>query len=1003
MVLSGVPDAVCRFRVCFPHTAARLVHVTTAISCPLQKNDPQERDPRAELIKAASESLPGMLEAMVGVGEKPRARGLHPTEHNQLSAMISSWRERGVLPPSPLYDLDQRLAALKLSAADATAAKTGKKRAAWIVAPTAPKPDGSTTIGVGLSPQGSAGRGADPSGPRTDDDRKASLDAALKELFARNVKTPGGWWGSAFEGRGPFREGPEGHWSLHLLRARDNTQQRLKQGRGLLGVNGDHGGGGGGAGVAGDTASVQGAWAAGTKGPAGAARGLGDNGVKMEVDEADSDGTPSTPSTVPSEASPSSMRDSPVPEPAAPEVGKEQPVSNPVDENGALDVKPVAVPVVVAAQRPRQSPGAAVGRSRDGRETDSKSRKTDSKSQNSKSREPDSKSRETDSKAARRSPSPRKQVLSKREAEAEERQRRKEEVRRAGKEIGRLRGLERERLRKEKEVQRERLMAEARERKEAAAKAEIDAKEAEEAMRQKRSEELEIQREKEREREREREHDRLGKVLEGKDDEEERRRGRGKSREQERPRERERWDREMDGTAGRQMERAAAAGRDREDSRRHHALGEDRSLVEKEERGRGKEVDRAGAGGRDKDDSRRHNDVGGSRDRPRGKGHLDLHDSIEDRGKDGWRKHGSRERPDLADGGRRKLDSRERDLEVAERKRRRTDPDVDWDRERHGEYTGEEDRPNKKKNKKDKKDRKDKRRDRRSEPLRVRAGSEDSRGRKRSRDFDGVDHAPSEEVDSRTRAGSKDYAAMQVDPPRRGTENLRQRSGSDLGPSGSERRDVPRPAAGLSGQDSDLEQRAAAGAGESRRGGRMDGSEKRARRAADTGAGAGPDAIALDRAGGSRERHSRLRREPASVSGGGGLPGMDVYGSGASPSADLDVGGHGRSSSGRMDHHRGGGPKKVDAYGHGLSGREASPDDRRKKEAAKDGSRPRLAAMTAYGSGMEDEGRGGSRSERDGGEKDYARAAAVDKNVREPSGRRGEAGSRLSSSSNVRI
>ena len=116
--------------------------------------------------------------------------------------------------------------------------------------------------------------------------------------------------------------------------------------------------------------------------------------------------------------------------------------------------------------------------------------------------------------------------------------------------------------------------------------------------------------------------------------------------------------------------------------------------------------------------------------------------------------------------------------------------------------------PKWKKSKKDKRDKKDKR---------LKAGSEEGpRGRKRSRDFDHADDAPPDNRGpSRARAGSRDYASMQADPPRRsGAERGgAERGGADsywqwLEPEsslgGGDRRDTSRHGAGLHRMDTEL-------------------------------------------------------------------------------------------------------------------------------------------------------------------------------------------------------
>lgn len=1021
-------------------------------------------------MKAAGEVLVGMTEAMLSTGAKPRARGLHPTEHAQLSKMVESWRKRGALPSPSLEGIGKQLLALKASgnagAADgngsssssttsrSSAARTRNKnkRAAWVRAPAAavpgPSADGSPSatksrsMSVGrLSPMrpsssdvgtGSSRPAVAP--PQTEAERGASLEAALKELLARNVGT-GGWWAEAFQGSGPFPQGPEGCWSLQFQRSNEDPGLRQKQVRGLVGVNGDH--------YRGESASG----------------GVDLGSVKPEAaatDGMDSDGAPSTPSTVPSEASPSPERVSPVPA-VKPEAG----------------MSSEAKPTIGVGETGTAAAGQDENAPRDDKVPDSTGGK-------------------------KRASSPKKRVLSKREQEEEERRRRKEEARRAGKEKGKVKALERERLKKEREMQRQQIIAEARKRK---AEDEATKKEKEKEARDKADEparnnkavepqeqqqqDATASRERDRSRKRDQPSGKSTDQTRGDAAEESRREHRdsNKSREgQDRTKDRERRDR-GGGTNVRgsvkDTERASGGGggsgsssrREKDESRRHDTPAESRRS-DKEDRGRGKETDRASIR-RDKDESRRHYDLGdSSRDALRGgsRAHTDQHEQqqqrVDDRNKDDWRKQGSssqraREKDFAADGARRTLDSREREAsEKGERKRRRSDPVepegtsnrqggdnryMDEYAEGDGNGSGSHRQSSKKKSKKDKRDRKDKRGDRHSDTLRsVRDGSEESsRGRKRSRDFDAGPPLEGYAAD-----------ALQIDPLRRSLESHRARSEPESGRNGgNELRDGPRQTLGRSRVDSEVSPR---------RGDRRDGSEKRARRRSGSGGGVGDTSSVQSRTGASRERHARGGGRESNVGvsssvsgggggGGGGLPGMDGYASAASPPASLEFGGLGKASSGRGDHDKQGlgSLKMLDVYGPAI-GRGDSPDGsgrRRRGDGGKEtGGRPRLATVDGYGPGLDDVSRGGSRAERDRSERERDRserdrlerdrserdrserdrserdrpergyaaaadrserdrsergyAAAADKNGREASGRRGDT-ARQSSSSNV--
>ncbi|CAM9524170.1 unnamed protein product, partial [Hapterophycus canaliculatus] len=304
----GADKAEAQARVAF----AACVCAVSAVDS-LSYRFAEARDGESELVKMAGEVLTGMMEAMVGAGAKPRARGLHPSEHVQLSGMVESWRKRGAIPSSSLQAIEKQLSALEpgksnsvpsdgKNASESTSrGKNGKKRAAWAQAPAAAAAHsggGGGSPGTTPSPSASSGRLSPPprpssgdhavASPQTDVERSAGVEAALKGLL-HGVALAGGWWAQAFEGSGPFPQGPEGCWSLQYQRTNEDPGHRQKRIGGPPGFNGDF------------------------RGEAtGSSGGLG-NFRTEAVDGFDSDGAPSTPSTVPSEASPSPERLSPVP------------------------------------------------------------------------------------------------------------------------------------------------------------------------------------------------------------------------------------------------------------------------------------------------------------------------------------------------------------------------------------------------------------------------------------------------------------------------------------------------------------------------------------------------------------------------------------------------------------------------------------------------------------------------------------------------------------------
>ncbi|CAN0533270.1 unnamed protein product, partial [Ectocarpus sp. 12 AP-2014] len=397
-------------------------------------------DGENELVKTAGEVLAGMMEAVVGAGSKPRRRGLHPTEHAQLSRMVDAWLQRGSVPSPSLESIVKQLLALDpggdavvspdRNGARAGKGKISKRRAAWVRVPAAAaigdSSEGKQSPGdvARLSPPrhpssgGAGGPAASAAGaaPQTEAERHASLESALTDVLARNVAVPGAWWAQAFQGGGPFPQGPEGCWSLQYQRANEDPGHRRNQVTGLIGANGDR--------------------------RLGAGSGVDLGSVKTEAagaDGLDSDGgAPSTPSTVPSEASPSPERVSPVPE-AKTEGGKD-----------SATISPAAAPATVGSvENGTAAPAAA-------------------------------RAQKVGAGGGAGSSSPKKARLSKREQEQEDRRRRKEEARRAGKEKGKAKALERERQKKEREMQRQEMIAASRRKKAEEEAARKEGKEAKE-------------------------------------------------------------------------------------------------------------------------------------------------------------------------------------------------------------------------------------------------------------------------------------------------------------------------------------------------------------------------------------------------------------------------------------------------------------------------------------------------------------------------------------------
>lgn len=872
----------------------------TALRCAAFLQTKEKEGPKSQLVTKITDLLPRLLEVMAGAGDKPRPRGFHVNELAKLKKIMGPWKKRAVLTQPVLHDLDNLLATFdhpgNVTKANGDPAvddhKTAagpprhKKHTAWILTmdqahssetrnggPVSTRAEASgtpTVAGVGLSPSASTGPIVSPPGPGTELERKIGMESALKELFAVNVKTSGEWWGTAYAGIGPFREGPEGHWSIHLRRAREEAHRRRKQGRGLLlgvdGRNGDQ--------IqddmeravaAGDRrvaakheqklpkhrrGAAEGVRTSGGKAPTGGGRGGGkddnrtsdpkadaaaeDSDAHMEVDEerpSDNDSMPSTPSTVPSEASPSPEPEpEPEPEPSPlPATSKET-----IAHDGADPTKKEA-PDSNAAGSPggtkhAKEPGSGdVPSKSDSRADDKDKNKMRQGKEGSEDGKP-SVSR----------------VMTEREKEEEERQRRRENLRRAGKERGKKREAEKQRLRQEKERERQRKVEEKNRAKAADDKILREARENAAALAQREEANRRAQ-----------EHER---------------------REAERPRDGNKRDR----------------GKGRDDRTRSD-----------------RDSERGDA--REKDEGRNtHVKVGHSRERPKGRG-----DSFDERGKDGERE---RERePSWRSGhslptedNRRLVSSREGKLEKSERKRRRSDAADSSEFDRAGgtdrlpeksstrrvddshddDYS--RDRPRKKKSKKDKKEKKDSRHgDSREE--------EESRGRKRSRDSGRGDT-----VNYARLTDDRDYASRRGrsrDPHRSITTDTVELMGLSSA-SGTDRKDVVGQGTGtLAREDLDM------------RGGAVSAREDKKATSSRSAAGVSVSSIqrsisplrASSRSGGHGHGHgkgaeqegervkSRNSRErnvtvaPASprkagggVSGGSGIPGMDAYGSGAS-------------------------------------------------------------------------------------------------------------------------
>lgn len=948
----GQPNLLQFSPCCFLSFPPGLARPDPTLECTHKKKTP---DGENELVKTAGGVLAGMMEAVVGTGSKPRRRGLHPTEHAQLSRMVDAWLQRGSVPSPSLESIGKQLLALDpvgdavvspdRNGARAGKGKTSKKRAAWVRVPAAAaigdSSEGEQSPGdvARLSPPrnpssgGDGGPAASAAGaaPLTEADRHASLESALTDVLARNVAVPGAWWAQAFQGGGPFPQGPEGCWSLQYQRANEDPGHRRKQVTGLIGANGDR--------------------------RLGAGSGVDLGSVKTEAagaDGLDSDGgAPSTPSTVPSEASPSPERVSPVPEAkteAKMEGGKDSATISPAAASATVGSVENGTAAPAAARAQKGGAGGGAGSS-----------------------------------------SPKKARLSKREQEQEDRRRRKEEARRAGKEKGKAKALERERQKKEREMQRQEMIAASRRKKAKEEAARKEGKEAKEradslARRTKLEEEEEdaaaaaAARGREKDRRRDQARGEAGEESRGDD-------SRSRDGQDRAAKDRERRDKGgADGRGTSRDNKERTNGRGKDEGRYSDAAGR----LDKEDRERGgAEGDRA-SGRRDKAEGRRHHDlVEGSRG---GREHEDPYERQrgEERGRgDEWRKRGSSSQrarePDFAAEGVRRKSDNSREREGGERKRRRSDlsesegasVSARHDGDRHPDDHAEDDRnsssthrPSKKKSKKDKRDKKDKRRDRHSEPHHrlSRAGSSES-SRKRSRDFDA---APPLEG----------YAAvaLQPDPLHRSAETRRHRSEQESGRTSSELRDAPRQS--RSRADSGLSPRRDDGHG---------GSEKRARRGSNGGSGDGY--AGQDRTGTSSERPSARRgaaprdsvadasSSGGSGGGGGALPGMEGYGSASSPPASLEFSGSGfggkTSERGRDAHDRQGlgSLKALDAYGPGL-GRDSSPDgggQRKRGDGGKDGgAHPRLASsVDRYGPGVDSHGRGGGgRSERDRSDRD---------------------------------
>lgn len=825
----------------------------------------QKRDgrcPHAELAKAAAEALPGLLQAIAGAGVgKPRSRGLHPIEIGKLQQILWSWGKHGFLGATAVSDAEQLLESLSRKVVRiGGGGMDSAEHIAWKSHHGA-FGQGSSSSLAGSSPTGHGGRSIIPPTGNTDIERKGKMEAALGEIFASNVKGPGGWWGTAFEGGGVFRAGPEGDWSLHLRRARGESERQRAQGTDVLRTNGHHGdvsqdrGG-----VMDGVANVGGKQR--QKTPALKTRGLDeDSDEPMEDVASESLSVSDSPSTVPSEASPA-------PAPASPP-------------------KPVETKAVVKVELKDENPGvpAALGAADGSVDKQSKPVKKEESPKKdapvkSEAKEGSSQKEtgatsgkaagnaaETTSKAtAEGAPDKKVEKLS----HEEERRRRKEEIRRQGKERGKLREAEKEAQRKEREKQRQAIMEEQRRKKEELAKARAEEVERQKQLRA--AEEKERAREREQQRERERQRQAAA--------EEDRRLSRDKDQERARDRERDRRDRNRDREKGRDKDKEKERDKDRDrdkdqkggterggesrgrgsESRRHH-----HSHHHDEERPRGRDTERADAAD-DGSESRRHHrdrdrtkaresdradaaekeegrrrhshEEAGSRSKERSKV-RDREDGREDmveRGRDGHRG----EAAELARRGesrraseeetRRQLEHKERKLEKAERKRRRVDPDADGEKglEQHAAHGAEErerehperDREHKKK-KKSKKEKKEKREHRHSESSsRTRAPADGALSwqGKRTREASRADS---------TDLGARDPSSLRSDPPRRGSVDA-YRGSSDLeavGANGMERRsDAARQDASSLRQDADPSPRGTQSTGgrEDRRGGRSE-------------------------------------------------------------------------------------------------------------------------------------------------------------------------------------
>ncbi|CAM9303729.1 unnamed protein product, partial [Scytosiphon promiscuus] len=140
----GADKAEAKARAAF---AACVCAINAVNSLTYRFAETKARDGESELVKTAGEVLTGMTEAMVGAGAGPRARGLHPSEHAQLSGMVESWRKRGAISPPSLQAIEKQLSALepsgsvssgdKKSSASTSRRKATHKRAAWVQTPAA--------------------------------------------------------------------------------------------------------------------------------------------------------------------------------------------------------------------------------------------------------------------------------------------------------------------------------------------------------------------------------------------------------------------------------------------------------------------------------------------------------------------------------------------------------------------------------------------------------------------------------------------------------------------------------------------------------------------------------------------------------------------------------------------------------------------------------------------------------------------------------------------------